>query len=56
MYEIIVYVDSRKQQIGRSPKQEQIMPAKSTAIYQLKIVLQGSKPPIWRPPSAVPSE
>ena len=47
MYEIIVYVDSRKQEIGRSPKQEQIMPAKSTAIYQLKIVLQ-SKPPIWR--------
>jgi hypothetical protein len=24
------------------------MPAKSTAIYQLKIALQGSKPPIWR--------
>ena len=24
------------------------MPAKSTTIYQLKIVLQGSKPPIWR--------
>ena len=24
------------------------MPAKLTAIYQLKIVLQGSKPPIWR--------
>jgi hypothetical protein len=24
------------------------MPVKSIAIYQLKIVLQGSKPPIWR--------
>jgi Plasmid pRiA4b ORF-3-like protein len=24
------------------------MPTKSTKIYQLKIVLQGSKPPIWR--------
>ncbi len=24
------------------------MPTKSTTIYQLKIVLQGSKPPIWR--------
>jgi hypothetical protein len=24
------------------------MPAKSTTIYQIKITLQGSKPPIWR--------
>jgi hypothetical protein len=24
------------------------MPTKSPKIYQLKIVLQGSKPPIWR--------
>lgn len=27
---------------------DRIMPTKSTAIYQLKISLQGSKPPIWR--------
>jgi Plasmid pRiA4b ORF-3-like protein len=32
----------------RITKHDRIMPTKSTKIYQLKIVLQGSKPPIWR--------